>query len=489
MAMAITITLHRFESDPNLQQRDGVNLAHTEINRLLDTAQLPGLEIQFHDFDRLLRDRDYAIEKLSNVDCVLCNVGPHGHYYFYLRHTLGLNFRIVRDIKTALWSSYLLQESLCQPYLREGDALLATSNYSRVLTRQLFPHLRHHPIALFEPVLASLPETVPPVKEADASAATITLGYVGRLSEDKNFPQVVDLLVTLNREQPGRYRLVACGAAHSASCAPQLIAEQIAAATGREDLFTYLPPIAHEDVVPLIRQFDYFVFFSTSNLEVLGRVLIEAAYAGVPILAARHAAAPELLDSSSLIDVCYQHNQPFYGHFDAPLGSVDVEMAAALIRGGHRPATPPQPQVNKCESLLSALHNRMPPTDADAEYDKLTLAQQAFVDNLSWEALSCFQSEVQATAVIDELRDWFCALNGKCRVDFQARLAELEQRSRFKERTRRFMATLERTRGDFTNVGGIDIELCNIANYHPRFTLKPALQQQSVLPTASLLRA
>ena len=110
--MSTRLTLHRFESDPSLPQRDGVNLAHAEINRLLGDESHAGLQVEFHDFARLMRDRAYAVRTLTAADCVLCNVGPHAHYYHYLRDRLGLNFRIVRDIKTALWSAYLLQESL-----------------------------------------------------------------------------------------------------------------------------------------------------------------------------------------------------------------------------------------------------------------------------------------------------------------------------------------------------------------------------------------
>ena len=293
------IALHRYDSDPSLPQRDGVNLAHTEINRLLGSSLTPGVQAEFHEFDRLLRDPGYARDALNGVDCVLCNVGPHAHYYHALRERLSLNFRIVRDIKTALWSSYLLQESLCAPFLRPGDALLATSRYSRALVRRLFPHLGAHPIHLFEPVLASLPNPSPMSSGSRGREGVITLGHIGRLSEDKNVPQMVDLLIALNRIRPGRHRLVACGAVHSTSCDPARLARRISEATGRDDLFTYLPPIGHEEVLGLLRRFDYFLFFSTSNLEVLGRVLVEAAHAQVPVVAANHAAAAELVEARS----------------------------------------------------------------------------------------------------------------------------------------------------------------------------------------------
>lgn len=471
--MTVRVTLHRFESDPALPQRDGVNLAHSEINRLLATAAHPGLQVQFHDFDRLVRDAAYARETLAPADCVLCNVGPHAHYYHYLREQLGLDFRIVRDIKTALWSGYLLQESLCEPYLRPGDALLATSHYSRELTRRLFPHLRTRPVHLFEPVLAAAHEREPaPPRQPRAAGAPVTLGYLGRLSEDKNFPQVVDLLVDLDSRQPGAYRLVAVGAVHSASCAPEIISAQVLARTGRGDLFEYRPPVAHEEVEGVLAGFDWFLFLSTSNLEVLGRVLIEAAHSGVPVLSANHAAAPELLAPSSLLEVAYHDGQVFHSHFDMPLGTVDTAAAADIIRRGAIPLPPPEAEVNHPETLMTALLGGEAAAH-DGGPDSLGPAQRRVLDSLHWEGLPRYATRQEAQPVIELLLDWFRALNGKQGADFAARLAELEQRSPFKERTRRFIAGTARTRCDFTNLGGIDIELCNIAGYHPRFSLGP----------------
>ena len=468
--MATRLTLHHFESDPSLQQRDGVNLAHTEINQLLGSGAYPELHVEFHDFARLMTDRDYAVKTLGSVDCVLCNVGPHAHYYHYLRDRLGLDFRIVRDVKTALWSGYLLQESLCEPYLRAGDALLATSHYSRVLTQHLFPHLRGSPIHLFEPVLAAPTAPSLPKGGPRLNGHMTTLGYVGRLSEDKNFPQAVDLLIALDREEPGRYRLMAVGAVHSASCAPDIVAQRIRAATGRDDLFVYLPPVGHDRVMALLAQFDYFLFFSTSNLEVLGRVLVEAAHAGIPVLAANHAAAPELLAPASLLEVKYEFEQEFHSHFDAPLGSIDVAAAAEKICRRAIPHAPPRPTMNRPETLLSVLTARTPEWAAGTE-PSLPPAQTRFLKQLRWGGLPRFSSRHQAAATIEPLADWFSALNTRAGGDFEWRLQELERRSRFKERTRRFIATSMTTRCDFTNLGGIDIELCNIAGYHPRFKL------------------
>lgn len=468
--MKTKVALHRFVSDPDLKQRDGVNLAHTEINRILGGSNHHDLLVEFHDLDQLLRDDTLAKHTLQEVDCVLCNVGPHAHYYHAIRHRMGLDFRIVRDIKTALWSSYLLQESLCAPYLRPGDALLATSKYSRALTRRLFPHLTAHPILLFEPVLSG-PEAQPKSTVSPRQIhQPITLGHIGRLSEDKNFPQMVDLLIALNRQAPGKYRLHACGAVHSSSCDPEKIAARVEAECGRPDLFHYQSPVAHDEVLPLFSGFDYFLFFSTSNLEVLGRVLIEAARAKVPILAANHAAAAELLDPSSLLDVHYAVNQSFHTHFDTPLGAVDIDAAAQRIIERTRPLPPPEPQVNRLECLTRILSGKVP-EDAHGSPEELSPQTARFLSQLRWSGLPTYAQSIETDALIAKLQDWFCALNGKRSADFSDRLKTLEEISRFPERTRKFIQTTRSTRCDFTNLGGIDIELCNVACFHPRFWL------------------
>jgi hypothetical protein len=159
-AVTMRVALHDYRTDPALSQKDGVNLAHENIALLLRQAAGPhagGLDVRFHDLNQLLADPAQARAALDGVDCVVSNVGPHAHYYFRLREQLGARFRIVRDVRTAIWSSYLLQEHLCAPLLREGDVLLAASAYTRTLYRQLYPHLQHHPIRRCYPLTVGFP--------------------------------------------------------------------------------------------------------------------------------------------------------------------------------------------------------------------------------------------------------------------------------------------------------------------------------------------
>lgn len=472
--MKTRISLHHFISDIGLKQRDGVNLAHAEINQLLLSKLPECFSIEFHDFDKLLRDDKYAHETLSGIDCVLSNVGPHAHYYFFLRERLGLKFRIIRDIKTALWSSYLLQESLCMPFLNSGDVLLSTSNYSKKLIRKLFPHLIDHPIELFEPVLSNKP--FPEIIKYKTSQKLVTLGHIGRLSIDKNFPQMIDLLINLDKEEPGRYRLVACGSIHSSECNPKIISDHLFNVTGRRDIFIYLPPIPHCEVMKLLSTFDYFLFFSTSNLEVLGRVLIECAYAGVPVLAANHAAAPEILDPSSLLKVKYDVNQKFYMHFDHALGHVDIDFAMKLIINQHQPLPPNKPINNNFDTLIRAISGDIDHSNIQF-IPTLGLDIEDFIRNLDWDGLPTPQSKLYSYSSMTNLHKWFCELNGKQSEALIHNLKKLQKLSKFPDRTNKYIDTISTTKGDFTNIGGIDIELCNVADFHPKFWIQNGKRQ------------
>ena len=75
----VRVTLHDYQSDPALTQKDGVNLAHENIAALLREASGEALQVRFHDFNHLLADEAHARAVLSEVDVVVSNVGPHAH--------------------------------------------------------------------------------------------------------------------------------------------------------------------------------------------------------------------------------------------------------------------------------------------------------------------------------------------------------------------------------------------------------------------------
>lgn len=466
------ISLYAYQSDPSLSQKDGVNISHTEIARLMRSTKDSRIRIHFHDFLRVCNDEKYAYEVLSQVDCVISNVGPHAHYYFYLREKFGLNFKIIRDIRTALWSSYLLQEFLCHPYLRPEDVLIVSSRYSRELSKHIFPHLKQYKIDVFNSVLIGLSPFKSTPKKQTKLTGRVKLGYLGRLSEDKNFPQLIDLLIRLDQSCPGKFCLLACGDIHSHSCHPEKQQQKIHKKTGKSNIFKYFPPVNHAQVWDLYDQFDVFLFPSTSNLETLGRVLIEASCFGLPILASDHAAAPELFTQAALSSVDYAFNKRYSAHFDYPLGSVDIGDMVFKLEQNELDAC-------RCSDLIQYNPNRLVEilldevneADSNKGIMELTSSQLNFIKSVQLFGIPKFLDIQESNELISNLLDWFCALQNKGTPQYTARLQQLMSMSKYKARTERYILKSARSKADFTNVGGVDIELCHVANFYPEFSL------------------
>jgi glycosyltransferase involved in cell wall biosynthesis len=463
----LRIGAHDYRTDPLLPQKDGVNFAHENISALLKTAEVPGLSVEFHDFPRLLADEGAARAALVGLDGVVSNVGPHAQYYFWLREKLGLDFRIVRDVRTAIWSSYLLQEHLLAPLLRPGDTLMVASHYVWAVYLKMFPHLAGYPTELCYPLSVCFPKPRPGERTSrPLQPGVVTIGYLGRLSDDKNFPEIVELLIRLNREagEGPRYRLIACGDIHSASCAPERVAARIEGELGQGAWYEYLPARPNEEIWDLLERFDILLFPSTSNLETFGRVLIEAAYARVPVIAGRHAAAPELVDETGLCAVEYDADKVHPAHFDHQLGRVDgAEMARAASSDKLQASAHYERYADHPAAFLAMVQS--PPPLAAPE---LQPSQAEFLAALDV-ALPPLPTRAEALEWLPEHAAWFLDLQRKNAPEYAEKMARLLELSRYPERTERKSAT---TGGDFTNVGGIDIELCHLRGFYPEFSIR-----------------
>lgn len=467
------VGLHDYVTDPLLSQKDGANLAHENIAQLLRGCSRPDIEVRFHDFMRLFEDDSYARQTLGNLDCVVSNVGPHAHYYFWLRERMGLSYRIIRDVRTAIWSSYLLQEYLCQPLLRDGDTLLVASRYTQDVYQHIFPHLSRFPSAICYPLTVCFPEPRPEaragmVRQGDA---VTTLGYLGRLSEDKNFPDVVDLLISLNSISESRYRLIACGEVHSPTCAPELVRARLRDALGSDDGFTYYHPRANDEIWSFLADVDVLLFPSTSNLETLGRVLVEASYARIPVVSGDHAAAAELVHPAGLCRVQYRANKTFTAHLDHKLGRVAItEMAASITAGGLRPSDCYERYRQHPTDFINLLLNAPTATQDVIGDRRAPLLEGLVVD---------FPPALELKKAMDrigECASWFTALQCELMGKPGPLSRDLLTLSRFPDRTQRYLDKSFNTAGDFTNIGGIDIELCHIMKFYPTFQIATGMR-------------
>lgn len=472
----IRVGLHDYVTDPLLAQKDGANLAHENIAQLLRVCSAPDIDVRFHDFMRLFNDENYALSVLGDLDCVVSNVGPHAHYYFWLREKLGLDFRIIRDVRTAIWSSYLLQEHLCQPMLRGDDTLLVASRYTLDVYHGMFPHLSRYPSAICYPLTICFPETRPIQRASPQPGSIKTLGYLGRLSEDKNFPSLIELLVQLNLDQKNSYRLIACGEVHSPSCAPDLIRKHLQRTLGDDSCFSYRPPCNHEKIWAFLSEVDVLLFPSTSNLETLGRVLIEASYARIPVVAGDHAAAPELVDPAGLCPVQYEKHTKFNTHFDHALGHVPYQNMINALKKCNLRASNCYEVYSKHPVEFINLLSHVPAPYRNKEQQR----QTPLLEALNVE-LPPAPDRAQAMNQISECAAWFVSMQSKDTDEYTRRAKRLLSLSRYPERTQRYLFKNTQTAADFTNIGGIDIELCHLLQFYPQFSIS----SQTLTPSSN----
>lgn len=452
---------HRFHSYAGHPGKDGANFAYTEVARLLGESS--EVRARPHDLVELFRSDEAAREALTGCDVVVATVGPHAYLYFYLRERLGLDFTIVRDARTALWNGYLQQEALSAPYLRPGDVLYHSSRYSLALYSMLFPGLAASTQAVCYPLLRWFPEELAGSWTGSGSSGPTRIGFVGRLTDDKNHSQAISLQRELGRRAPGAFELVAIGegARRGGPAGPPVPG------------YTWRPPVDRARLWQDYREMDVLFFPSTSSLETFGRVLVEASFIGTPVMASTHAAASELLPAESLLPTALREDTDFTTHLAARLGDVDVAHAADLLTAG---ALPPAGKGHQHyaghDSLLLALI-RGEAEERSAAGLEPTAVQRAFLRRLRMRDLEVPPDRATADRMIGKLRRSFTALHRSGTPQHLATLAVLLARSGYRRKTAAFLRKSLFHGEDFSNIGGVDLQLSHLIGFEPRFTIAP----------------
>lgn len=470
--MKLKIAIHNFHTNPNNSSaRDGANFAYSEYVQLLNNND-QNIQVKIHDFNRLCQDDSYAYTVLKDCDCVVSNVGPHAYIYFYLRQKLQLDFRIVRDVRTALWNGYLLQEFLVSPYLREQDTVIFSSAYSRDLFKKLFPHIRTESMFVCYPLMNFFPaQRSDGFQKQSFSKSPIMIGYIGRLTPDKNFSQALDLIIKLEKTNPGKFLLHAIGENPFSQYQLKSIQRRLKTEIGKPELYTWSPPVAHNQIWNEYNKIDILFFPSTSNLETFGRVLIEASYWGLPILSSSSAAAPELLPQESLLPTQYYTNQDFDTHRAHPLGQVDIDAAMdKLTNLSKLPASSSYytHYSNHNQLYFNILHEG---NNIHQNSYIATEQQRQFIRSVSISELNKISSMIQADNIISELRHFLITIQDYGSPKYYTALVELLIRSRYRAKTLRFIRRSIKLHEDFTNIGGIDLQMAHIIKFYPYFNL------------------
>lgn len=200
--------------------------------------------------------------------------------------------------------------------------MLFPSEFCRQYFLHLFPRsLNQDNTAVCYPLATSFPESLPPRGPRHG----FELGYIGRVSDDKNFDQVLDAFVKLAASSDERMNLHVAGAIDPLSRfgTPWSMRRFLRRHGVAGDRLVYHGHIPYVGIWGFLRGLDVFLFPAVASVESLGRVLLEAQYAGVPVVAAHYAAAAEILPAGNLIEPIFRSGEDLATIASFSLGRVN----------------------------------------------------------------------------------------------------------------------------------------------------------------------
>jgi len=318
----------------------GASLIFFELTRLMraNLTRISSKTYDFKDIYRALNNPSLAANSnifasLEKEDTVVCNFGPYAWLIHYIRKKYNKRFRIIRFVQSALWDGDLFQELICSKLLQPEDILLLPSHYSKSLYLKLFPnHLNINNTIVCYPLLddsfnimPELKNSIVKPKKQSAKKPRIVLGWIGRLSDDKNFFQALNIYMKLSKILEHKVFFHILGPYFDDKYSPDTIKKLIFHKLGFSNQYKHFYNgkfVYAKEKSQFWKSIDILLFLSTGNVESLGRVLIEANHFKVKVAGANHGAASSLIPLSNLARVDYFKGEFYLGDLCA-LGRVD----------------------------------------------------------------------------------------------------------------------------------------------------------------------
>ena len=383
------VTYHH--SAPKKKVNGGALRYYQEVSELLAVHASEHMSVESHDFFEMLRWSESELAAFTRGLCaddvLISTVGPYAHLYFYLRERYGGKFRIIRDVRTSSWAGYLLQEQLAAPLLRPGDDVMFPSEFCRAYFRRLFPDsLSASNTRVCYPLASLFPAALP-----RRNSRALRVGYVGRVAPDKNLPQLLAIFARLLRSGESLAELRIAGPVEGqpiervAAFQLRRRAAQLGIPAAR---LSYAGNLNQQQVWRFFADLDVLLFPAMASVESMGRIILEATHAGVRVVAAHYAAAPELLPKDALIRSEYAVNRAFGTIKPFSFGSVDeVDAVERVLLAGEN-ATPARKQHYQWSALRGAIESE--PALPVAPLDPVIAA---FVRSLRADELARYECE------------------------------------------------------------------------------------------------
>lgn len=305
----------------------GAPINYSEVHRLLSSSWKG--PVKSHDLFRAISDDGLAAlaRELRLADIVVSNAGPYAHIYHYLRERFGGRYRIIRDVRTAAWAPYLAQEWLCAKLTRPGDLVIFPSEYARGFFLRVFDHITLGNSRVLYPFADHLPRPTP-----RTPSSRLRIGYLGRLSLDKNLPFVFELAGRLASERDTELQIAGPFYPPISGLSQGNDLYELAGTHGLAGgRVLYQGALAPDSIWDFLSRIDVLYFPSASSHETFGRVIAEAGHAGIPVVASNFAAAPELLPHSQLVPLEFTVNRTWQMRSPFPFGTPDTAVAASLM--------------------------------------------------------------------------------------------------------------------------------------------------------------
>ena len=432
---------------------DGATRYSRELYGFLEQEGVP---TRSHSFEELLAE--HPSRSLAGPGSgILSASGPYAYLYHYHREKTGADYPIVRDVHTGAWTGYLMQEWLCAGLTRPGDAVIFPSYYARDLYAGLFPSVAAN-ATLFVGHPRFPGSRFKPWTRPVFSNNPLRIGFIGRLSSDKNLPETLGAVRELERLiKPRKVALHLVGAPGDLDM--EDVRNLWKQNGGRPDGLVYWGPYLNwEKLSEFYRNLDLLAFFSTSNIETLGRIVLEARHWNLPTCMARYAAADELVPVHHQVPVRFRKDRISCDN-GAPLGRIRCEIAAqVLAETMERPGEPPIEEARYhatpfCRSLREGLRHQF--REASHSFPKPRIEIPPVPDK---------DGVIDLIAeFLPHYRFWM----GLC-DDSDHRLGKrLLNRSSDPERSKQFLDHAREARINYGDLSGFPFQLAQLAGFRP----------------------